>query len=385
MPEKVFFTSYARLDNDDEALSDVVKMLVSRVKKKFGEEVDSFFDTEALENGADWQKRLGAALREMRVMICMCSPGYLKSAFCAKELAVFRARLEDAGPDAGVAILPLIWEPTPLPQTIGRLHQAKDPRFPADYVLVGLWKYSQLKAQQDNFIEIVDAIAADIHAAYTKSKLQPWPKEVDYDELPDSFDDPHREPYGAALTVLDEKKSRWKPGNVDATVGAIFDDVARVLTLCWRDVPIDAAKLLVHLKEAARERQAVIFVVDWRRTTEPPWDQLLTAIDDSGETNFAVLVGRKKEEIPAATDAPRELQKILPVSTAAGAHHAFFPLDDQEACRNALTAAVTAVRLAMVKADQAANVVSDDLRDEARSNGIDVDRIAPLTGPGAQQ
>jgi hypothetical protein len=384
MPDKVFFTSYARLDNDDEALSEVVKLLLGRVKKKFGEEVETLFDTEDMTNGAEWEQRLADALRELRVMVCMCSPGYLKSAFCAKEFAVFRQRLAAIGPNA-VGILPLIWEPTALPQTIGRLAQTHDARFPADYALVGLWKYWQLKAQRDNFIQIIDAIAGDIHKAHTDSQLQRWPQDVKFDDLPDSFDDPHAEPYGATLTVLDEKRSRWKPGKADATIGGIFDDVARVLRVCWRDVPIDTTTLVDDLKETAKARQAAIFVIEHAKVANPPWVQLLAELDGSQQTNFAVLIARKKEEIPAATDAKQELQALLPASTAAGAPHAFFPLDDVQACNAALNAAITTLQLALVKEDQAAQVVGNDLRDQARSNGIDVDRPAPLAGPGAQQ
>jgi hypothetical protein len=384
MADKVFFTSYARIDNTDEEVSAVVERLVKRVSQRLGEEVETLFDIEDLKNGMQWQERLGAALRELKVMVCLCSPGYLKSAFCAKEFAVFRQRIDAAGKDA-IGILPVVWDPTPLPQTIRWYHQSKDPRLPADYMLVGLRQYSQLKAQQDNYIEIVNAIAEDIHNAHASSTLTKWPQEVLFDELPDSFDDPHEEPYGVTLTVLDEKKSRWKPGNVHPTIGEIFGDVARVVGTCWRDVPYDVAKLIDHLKAAAKARQASIFVIDFANITNPPWDQLLTALDQSGQTNFAVLIGRKKEDIPAATDVQQALAKPLPVTAAAGAHHAFFPLDDLQACKDALNTAATVLVLGLVNEDKAANVVAKTISDDARDHGIDVGRVAPLRGPGAQQ
>jgi hypothetical protein len=381
MPEKVFFTSYARLDNDDQSLSDVVKEILSRVKKKFGEEVETLFDTEDLENGQQWQQRLGEALRELRVIVCMCSPAYLKSAFCAKEFAVFRQRYQEANSDGG--ILPLVWEPTPLPQTLGRLHQAHDARLPPDYALVGLWKYFQLKAQRDNFIEIIDAIAADIYKAHTESPLGKWAKVVAFDDLPDSFDDPHSQQYGATLTMLDVKRSRWKPGNVNSTIGAIFDDVASVLRVCWRDVPYDIATVLNDLQAAADARQAAIYVIDYPNVTQPPWDQLLAALDSSQQKNFAILIGRKKEDIPAPTDVRQVLEAILPKTIAAGAPHAFFALDSVETCSAAVNAAVTKVLLVLVNDDPAAEIVASHLRDQAQSNGVDVDRVPPLTGPGA--
>jgi hypothetical protein len=65
------------------------------------------------------------------------------------------------------------------------------------------------------------------------------------------------------LTVLDEKKSRWKPGSVHPTIGEKFDDVARVVGARWRDVPYDVAKLIDNLKAAPTARQASIFVIDF--------------------------------------------------------------------------------------------------------------------------
>jgi len=102
----LFFTSYARLDNREGRLTTAVNRLRDRLIAKTGENVEIFFDTQELKNGVEWQERLGAALKDTRVIVCLCSPAYLKSAFCAKEFEIFRLRVEAAaGHD--VAIIPI--------------------------------------------------------------------------------------------------------------------------------------------------------------------------------------------------------------------------------------------------------------------------------------
>src|SRR5205085_9365469 len=101
--------------------------------------------------------------------------------------------------------------------------------------------------------------------------------------------------------------------------------------------------------------------------------------------NFAVLIGRKKEDIPAPTDVKQALDPILPQSTAAGAPHAFFPLNSVEACSAAVNTALTTILLNLVNGDPAAVVVADHLRDHAQTAGLDVDRVATLPGPAARR
>jgi len=118
VPPFAFFTSYARPDaNRVSKLDKVVEELLERVRAKLGlalkpQEV-GFFDRTNIETGKKWEEVLGNDLRTARVIVCLCSPTYFNSAFCAKEFEVFRRRLENADKKVqGLPIVvPVIWEP----------------------------------------------------------------------------------------------------------------------------------------------------------------------------------------------------------------------------------------------------------------------------------
>jgi hypothetical protein len=384
MADKIFFASYARIDDEREELREVMKQLIHAVKVELGNQVEVFFDVQDIENGEEWEKRLGESLRNLRVLVSMCSPSYVKSAYCAKEFAVFRQRIEDAAESMGSAILPVIWVPTPLPAAIGNIHQAHDASMPADYALTGLRKYSQLIGQQDNFKLVLDALAKDIKRAYVSSPLDPWDKDVEFEKLPNSFDNPKPAPYGVQLTVLDHEESRWKPG-YDNTIGQLFDQVTGALQTPWQNVPATVADLLAKLEDARKRRIGVIYVVDSAAAINAPWDQMLKDLDASKQTNFAVLVARPKRQMPSDAEKTAELQKLLPHSSGTGTLHDFFPRNDETACKNVLTRTISLLVRRLVSEDEAASVQADHLRDQAMRDGIEVDRLATLPNPGAQQ
>jgi hypothetical protein len=68
----------------------------------------------------------------------------------AKEFEIFRRRVGAALQNT-VAIIPVVWEPVALPEVFRRFHQPKDPRFPSDYYIAGLYKLSTLPSQVENF------------------------------------------------------------------------------------------------------------------------------------------------------------------------------------------------------------------------------------------
>src|SRR5438874_408203 len=114
MAPELFFTSYARPDNSDAKLEGAVRQLENRVRAKIGLAADAkiaFFDVADIKTGQDWEQRLDGVLRGTKIIVCMCSPTYVNSAFCAKEFEVFRRRLAQASAPANVFILPVIWEP----------------------------------------------------------------------------------------------------------------------------------------------------------------------------------------------------------------------------------------------------------------------------------
>lgn len=384
MPDKVFFASYARIDDETEELREVMKKLIHECKVVMGGQIDAFFDVDDIENGQDWEQRLGQSLRDLRVLVSMCSPSYVKSAYCAKEFAVFRQRLQESAEMLQAAILPVIWVPVDLPATIGAIHQAHDSRMPADYSRTGLRKYSQLGGQADNFKLVLEALALSIKKAHTESPLDPWDKTVTFNKLPNSFDNPKPAPYGLQLIVLDHDDSRWKPA-YDNTIGQLFDQVAASLDKPWQDVQAVPLDPLPQLREARAGRIGVIYVVDSAAVATAPWDQMLADLDESGETNFAVLIARPKNKMPPDSEKTNELQKLLPESSAAGTLNDFFPRNDETTCKAVLTHAISALLRRLVKEDEAAPVEAEHIREQAMRDGIEVDRIATLPNPGARQ
>lgn len=374
---QVFFTSYARLDNTDGRLKAAIDEVVKRVVAKIGDDLPPFFDTTEIKNGLEWEKVLGKALQELRVIVCLCSPAYLKSAFCAKEFEVFRRRVDKDAQNA-VAIIPVIWEPVALPEVMGRFHQPKDPRFPSDYYVAGLYQLSRLKSQEDNFVTAIEALANDIRKADQDSKLPPWPHSVKYDDRPNFLNNPKPERYGVSITVLSEKNSQWKPGNVRTSVGALVDTVAHTLSVAWEEIPAGPLGLSQQLEDAEKRRLASVLVVDRDAATKAPWSQTLEQICQAARTNVAVLVGCRKTDLAAPTDVKDALAKLIP-----GMISDYFMLDDEEGFKAALTKIITTLRIALVQQDEAAKVVAPDLRDAAVSRGIPVDAIATLTGPGS--
>lgn len=374
---RVFFTSYARLDNAEGKLTDAVARLKNRVSAKLGEGAEIFFDTSELKNGVEWQQKLGDALKEIRVAVCLCSPAYLKSAFCAKEFDVFRRRVEKATENR-VAILPVVWEPIALPEVIRRFHQPKDPRFPSDYYLAGLYKLITLPSQIENLVLAIDAVADDVVAADAASKLPVFDQDIVYDELPDFFHNPKPGPYGVQLTVLNAKKSQWKPGLVQCTVGALMDGVAYDLRLAWEDVPPDATTLAAQMKKAEESRLVSVFVLDFADTLAAPWQQMLDAIDQAGHSNTVVVVGWTQPELLAPTYIKTILQALFP----SGITVEYFPLGNEEAFKEALKRTITTVRIALISADDAAKVIAPEIRYQAVSNGIPVDTLSTLPSPG---
>jgi hypothetical protein len=374
----VFFASYARLDNRDGKLSTAINRLRDRIIAKTGENIQVFFDTQELKNGVEWQDRLGGALKDTRVILCLCSPAYLKSAFCAKEFEIFRRRVDAAGGHA-VSVIPVVWEPASLPEVIRRFHQPKDPRFPSDYYVAGLYKLSALHSQEDNLVAAIEAVADDIDAADRSSRLPPYPTDILYHQLPDFFHNPKPERYGVTLTVLNARGSQWKPGNVRSNIGTLVDDVAGALRVPWEDLPPDQARLLLRLQESKQDRLVSIFVIDYADTSQAPWQQMVGAIDLASPSHVGIVIGWAASQAASPTDIKDAVGKLLPSGVTAD----YFPLDDEAAFKETLKRIITTLRMHLISEDQAVKVVAADLREQAVSNGIPVDAISTLQGPGA--
>jgi len=381
MTTHIFFTSYARLDNSDAKLGDAVKRIEARVRAKMGAGADisiAFFDTDDLRTGHEWELRLGQVLRETKIIVCMCSPTYVNSAYCAKEFEVFRRRLAAAAdPDKDkVAIIPVVWEPGALPEAILR-YQLKDARLPAPYgPTVGLSQFTRLTSQKEKLDDLIEVLAEIINDADSNADLPPLADEIHFDELPSFLQYPKREPYkNMTLTVLHDDAAQWKMGGVRRSIGAIADAVASDLKIALEIVDPALPTLVQRLGDARTARHMSIVAVAYDDAQKAPWQQMLSQIDQAALTNCAVLVGFRQPELTSATDIEARFKQLLPQSNSPSSRHTAFPLNDEKNCASIIKATVAALQMDLITEDKsrAQQVDSQELRDEAAKQGIALD------------
>ena len=89
----IFFSSYAHLNNRDGFLKKFVDELreevLQRARRKLKPEEVAFFDTEGVQTGEEWVKKISTAVCNCKVCVAICSPVYEDSEFCGKEIRVF--------------------------------------------------------------------------------------------------------------------------------------------------------------------------------------------------------------------------------------------------------------------------------------------------------
>ena len=380
-PTYVFFTSYARPDNSDTKLGDAIKKLEGRVRAKMGAAANveiAFFDINDITTGQQWEQRLGAVLRETKIIVCMCSPTYVNSAFCAKEFEVFRRRLAMAAdPEAAqVAIVPVVWEPGTFPNAILE-YQLNDARLPDAYgKTLGLSHFSRLPSQADKLDDAIEVLADVIDQADQNAVLPVWTDPIVFDDLPSFPHHPKAEPYkNVTLTVLHDDRAQWKMGGIRHPIGFIADLAAKDLQVSLEIVDPNPATLPQRLEQAKTARHMSIIAIDHDDAQNPKWQQMLADIDQAARSNCAVLVGWKQPELTSPADIQSWLKQLLPNSSGSAARHSSFPLNDEKGCKKALTSAIAGLQMALIAEDKhlAQTVDSPVLRSEAEKNGIDVD------------
>jgi hypothetical protein len=393
----VFFASYARADNRSTKVERAMMALRDRVRDKLGwqeDELDkiAFFDTASITTGQQWEDELADALKKSRVLICLCSPTYLNSAYCVKEFHVFRQRVTDAGADMNgkVAIIPIIWDwgspKMTLPKALATFNY-KHGEFPKRYQDDGLAPLVRLETQSDSFDESIEVLAKLIGEAHAASKLKDWGGKVKFSELPSYFDAPGVEPapYNATVTVLHKDRLLWRPFVAGPSLGGRVDSTMSSLDLFWRDLAAEATTFAQDLAAAAQQKQVSIVIADSASLGKPQWRALLDVVDNAGMGNCAVLLAWNADEKGAASPAEikAELQALLP-NTGSSPLHDFFAHDDGEAFDAALTRAVISGRMMLIGRDLPQKVDSPALRAEAIGEGIAPDARPSLSGPGGE-
>jgi hypothetical protein len=81
-----FFVSYASKDNRDGRIADFVDGILAEHRAfSGGRELTSFFDTQEIWQGHDWQHTLHHGIAESRVFLAFISPNYFASEWCCRE------------------------------------------------------------------------------------------------------------------------------------------------------------------------------------------------------------------------------------------------------------------------------------------------------------
>jgi hypothetical protein len=98
------FISYARRDNRDGRVSDLVRRISTDFDRFAGRPLTCFFDLNDIHGMDDWRQRILGGLRESHLMLACLSPAYIESPNCAWEFNEYRKHeLREAVVGEGVA------------------------------------------------------------------------------------------------------------------------------------------------------------------------------------------------------------------------------------------------------------------------------------------
>ena len=106
------FVSYARKDNIEGRVSQLVERICADYRAFAGRELAPFFDLDAIQGMQDWRHRILQGLRESRMMLLCLSPAYLDSEYCAWEFNEY-VKHEIARFGAGEGIAPIYFVEVP--------------------------------------------------------------------------------------------------------------------------------------------------------------------------------------------------------------------------------------------------------------------------------
>lgn len=128
------FISYSRVGATSEWLRrHLVPMLSERLELELGREPSIFFDN-ALNAGGTWPVELGRELARSRVLLALWSKPYLTSHWCAREMAIMRARenslnLRSPHNPNGTIFISIIHDGETMPDTLEMIQKSEIKEF----------------------------------------------------------------------------------------------------------------------------------------------------------------------------------------------------------------------------------------------------------------
>lgn len=340
MPYRFFF-SYAR-ENRDPLLNRFYEDLCKQVRlKKFHETGKvGFFDGEAIKAGAPWKIELGEAIRTAMSFVAICSPDYVNSEYCGKELNAFLGRYNRYLENTNLVQRPRLLQAVIWGAPSGSLHQAvtgfqyTDDEYPAVYAAEGLRYMMQLKDYEDDYKEFVTRLA---HKLVDYSEQHPLPEASripELDQIESAFSPRRQETpdsdgnsawfvfvaakpgeFPSDRRSVDRYKLRggrdWKPFAPDSieTVGIIAQATASKYSFYYEELQLNG-EIETQIEEAERRGEPVIVIVDaWTLRISSYRDWMLR-LDRRNFENCVVLVPVNHPD-PETDRSVQDLERIV--------------------------------------------------------------------------
>jgi FxsC-like protein len=340
MPYRFFF-SYAR-ENRDPLLNRFYADLCKQVTltKYHAAGTVGFFDGEEIKAGAPWKAELGDALRTAKTFVAICSPAYINSEYCGKELRVFLNRYGQyvnqkqliKGPPLIHAVL---WGPPggSLHQTINEF-QYSDDDYPAVYAKEGLRYMMQLKDHEDDYTKFVVRLADKLVAYSEQHPLPDAARIAVLDDIESAFaarreETPESDGTSAWFVFVAgkpnefpaERQSRdryklrggrdWKPFAPDSpdTVGIMAQRTASDYKLYYEELPL-SSEIETQIEEAERRGEPVIVIVDAWTLKISSYREWMRRLDKRNFENCVVLVPVNRPD-PETDNYLSELQSVV--------------------------------------------------------------------------
>jgi FxsC-like protein len=343
-----FFFSYTRADNDA-YLRKFFADLNEAVRRKAGYPqgtLTGFFDQKRLEAGTEWNPALVTALQESSTLVCVYSPAYFKSEFCGREWGLFEERWKlykaqrlEAVPGAAQSpsvIKPVLWIPLreTLPAGIGnKQFTSGNPQSALNTVgLLNIrMRYSKYKNEYLDFVDLLsDEILTaqqsykgvlprvipepDFQTARNAFKVSPVPGQAaapkPQDQGPNGVQfvfvagKPNEFQGNRSIGGYLQKGGRdWKPYYPQKTkpIGALAQSVAASEDLDFFSEELPFSKRLPQeVRDAEKQANIVVLVVDSWTVTLPDYNQILQQFDEEGYFNCSVLIPWNDADIETA-------------------------------------------------------------------------------------
>lgn len=393
----IFFTSYSK-NNRTKPLERFLALLLDQVFQRIEPAMDSreavtFFAPSTIEVGDEWRGRLVDALRQSKVIVCFCSPHYLASKWCGRELGVFQQRrdawLNQPGHEQKRArvIFPVLWVKTQgeLPEALSRYQDDND-GLPRKYKDNGLLALVELRKERDTVKQVAIELSKAIASALKETSLPDLAAPLPIESLNSIF---HEEAPAARYQIAAAclKGWDWKPFDGEDSMEQVIDGVAAGSQRGWSRIE-SAEQAAARLEAAGGRREAVILLCDIADLDSPAWQGLWSRLESPEVARHCavLLVWKRPPSTPQEVQETEEKIRLrLPAFSVPPHSQNWFKIQSTTALAAALAEAEESVCLRLVQADDPLRVVRDDQRRaEAIQTGVPVDLRPQVTGPGGR-